>query len=135
VQPFTNIMNVVAMKGSDVLAMFGQQWTGTLNTTAPKVLQVSANVREAYDRTLAAGVNRLTSLTINGQPVDPNATYRVAMNEFLGGGGDGFLAIRNGTKVFVGKSDLDVLIAYLGAHSTQAAPYPVPAADRITATG
>jgi 5'-nucleotidase len=135
VQPFTNIMNVVAMKGSDVLAMFGQQWTGTLNTTAPKVLQVSANVRETYDRTLAAGVNRLTSLTINGQPVDPNATYRVAMNEFLGGGGDGFLAIRNGTKVFVGKSDLDVLIAYLGAHSTQAAPYPVPAADRITATG
>jgi 5'-nucleotidase len=135
VQPFTNIMNVVAMKGSDVLTMFGQQWTGTLNTTAPKVLQVSANVRETYDRTPPAGTNRLTSLTINGQPVDPNATYRVAMNEFLGGGGDGFLAIKNGTKVFVGKSDLDVLIAYLGAHSTQAAPYPVPAADRITATG
>ena len=98
VQPFTNIMNVVAMKGSDVLTMFGQQWTGTLNTTAPKVLQVSANVRETYDRTLAAGTNRLTSLTINGQPVDPNATYRVAMNEFLGGGGDGFLAIRNGPR-------------------------------------
>ena len=132
VQPFTNIMNVVAMKGSDVLTMFGQQWTGTLNTTAPKVLQVSANVREVYNAALPAGTNKLTSLTINGQPVDPNATYRVAMNEFLGGGGDGFLAIRNGTKVFVGKSDLDVLIDYLGKHSSQAAPYPVPAGGRIT---
>jgi 5'-nucleotidase len=134
VQPFTNVMNVIAMKGADVLTMFAQQWT-VPNVTTPKVLQVSANVRETYDRSLAAGANRLTSLTINGQPVDPNATYRVAMNEFLGGGGDGFVAIRNGTKVFVGKSDLDVLIAYLGAHSTQATPYPVPAADRITTTG
>jgi len=75
--------------------------------------------------------NRLVSLTINGAPVDPNATYRVAMNEFLGGGGDGFTAIRNGTKVFVGKSDLDVLIAYLGAHSSQASPYPVPTGGRV----
>ena len=54
------------------------------------------------------------------------------MNEFLGGGGDNFTAIRNGTKVFVGKSDLDVLVDYLTANSSATSPYPVPTADRIT---
>ena len=129
VQPFTNIMNVVSMSGTDVLTMFGQQWVG--QGTAVKTLQVSANVSEQFRATGALNENRLISVTINGVAVDPNATYRVAMNEFLGGGGDGFTAIRNGTKVFVGKSDLDVLIAYLGAHSSQASPYPVPAGGRI----
>jgi 5'-nucleotidase len=133
VQPFTNIMNVIAMKGSDVTTMFGQQWVG--QGANAKTLQVSANVHEVVSSSGALNVNRLVSLTVDGQPIDPNRVYRVAMNEFLGGGGDGFTAIRNGTKVFVGKSDLDVLIAYLGAHSTQAAPYPVPSTDRITATG
>ena len=129
VQPFTNVMNVVSMKGADVLTMFGQQWVG--QGTAAKTLQVSANVSEVVRATGALNENRLVSVAINGVPVDPAATYRVAMNEFLGGGGDGFTAIRNGTKVFVGKSDLDVLIAYLGAHSSQASPYPVPTGGRV----
>jgi 5'-nucleotidase len=133
VQPFTNVMNVISMKGSDVTTMFGQQWVG--QNGSDKVLQVSANVRETYARSAPVNTDRLTSLTVNGAAIDPAATYRVAMNEFLGGGGDGFTAIRNGTKSFVGKSDLDVLIAYLGAHSSATAPYPVPAADRIGLTG
>ncbi|MEZ0446600.1 bifunctional metallophosphatase/5'-nucleotidase [Cellulomonas sp. ICMP 17802] len=130
VQPFTNIMNVVQMSGADVLTMFGQQWT--TQNGSNKILQVSANVSEVIRATGATNENRLVSVSVDGVPVDPAATYRVAMNEFLGGGGDNFVAIRNGTKVFVGKSDLDVLIAYLGAHSSQAAPYPVPAGGRIT---
>ena len=110
--------------------MFGQQWVG--QGASPKVLQVSANVSEVVRPTGAVNENRLVSVAINGVPVNPTATYRVAMNEFLGGGGDDFTAIRSGTKVFVGKSDLDVLIAYLGKHSSQAAPYPVPTGGRIT---
>ena len=95
----------------------------------------SANVSEVVRATGALNENRLVSVAVDGVPVDPAATYRVAMNEFLGGGGDGFTAIRNGTKVFVGHSDLDVLIAYLGAHSSQAAPYPVPTGGRIVIGG
>jgi 5'-nucleotidase len=109
--------------------MFGQQWVG--QNSAVKTLQVSANVTEVVRATGGLNENRLVSVAVNGVPVDPNGTYRVAMNEFLGGGGDGFTAIRNGSKVFVGKSDLDVLIAYLGAHSSQASPYPVPTGGRI----
>jgi 5'-nucleotidase len=133
VQPFTNIMNVIAMKGSDVLTMFGQQWVG--QNGANKILQVSGNVHETIAPSGETNANRLTSLTVNGAAINPDATYHVAMNEFLGGGGDGFTAIRNGTKTFVGKSDLDVLIAYLGAHSSASSPYPVPAADRIGLSG
>jgi 5'-nucleotidase len=130
VQPFTNLMNVIAMKGSDLTTMFGQQWVG--QGTNVKILQVSSNVRETYNPAAPNGTDKVTSLTVDGAPIDPNKTYRVAMNEFLGGGGDGFTAIRNGQKVFVGKSDLDVLIDYLGLHSSEAAPYPVPTGGRIT---
>jgi 5'-nucleotidase len=133
VQPFTNIMNVIAMSGADVITMFGQQWVG--QGTNAKTLQISSNVHQVVRSTGALNENRLVSLTIDGQPVDPAKTYRVAMNEFLGGGGDGFTAIRNGTKVFVGGSDLDVLVAYLGAHSSSSSPYPVPTVPTRTTFG
>ncbi len=42
------------MKGSDVLTMFGQQWSRNSGHQAPKVLQVSANVAETYSATGAA---------------------------------------------------------------------------------
>ena len=118
-------------RGADVLTMFGQQWT-TQNAGEQRILQVSSNVAETYDPTRPANTDKLVSLTVDGVPIDPSATSRVAMNEFLGGGGDNFTAIRNGTKVFVGKSDLDVLVDYLTANSSATSPYPVPTADRIT---
>lgn len=58
--------------------------------------------------------------------------YRVAMNEFLAGGGDGFAALGQGTNKLVGAFDLDLFNAYLAAHSTAAAPLAPPATDRIT---
>jgi 5'-nucleotidase len=133
VQPFTNIMNVIALSGADVTTMFQQQWVGQGNNA--KTLQVSANVHQVVKSSGALNENRLVSLTIDGQPVDPARTYRVAMNEFLGGGGDGFTVIRNGTKAFVGRSDLDVLVDYLGAHSSAGSPYPVPVVPSRTTFG
>ncbi|WP_210408419.1 5'-nucleotidase C-terminal domain-containing protein, partial [Allokutzneria sp. NRRL B-24872] len=59
-------------------------------------------------------------------------TYRVAMNEFLAGGGDGFPAFKDGKNKLVGASDLDAFTAYLGAHSSQSSPLDPPKADRIT---
>lgn len=69
---------------------------------------------------------------LNGEAIAPARTYRVAMNEFLAGGCDGFAALGQGANKLVGALDLDLPNAYLAAHSTAAAPLTPPATERIT---
>ncbi len=64
--------------------------------------------------------------------IAPARTYRVAMNEFLAGGCDGFAALGQGANKLVGAFDLDLSNSYLAAHSTAAAPLTPPATERIT---
>ena len=71
------------------------------------------------------------TIKLNGEAIDQARTYRVAMNEFLADGGDGFAALGQGTNKLVGALDLDLFNAYLAAHSTAAAPLAPPATDRI----
>ncbi|MFF7181781.1 5'-nucleotidase C-terminal domain-containing protein [Streptomyces sp. NPDC008121] len=132
VQPFTNMMNVVDLSGANLLAALKQQVSGA-NATSVKILQVSRGLTYTLDMT-KSGADRVVdgSVKLNGVAIDPAKTYRVAMNEFLAGGGDGFPALAAGTNKLVGASDLDLFNAYLAAHSTAASPLPVPAADRIT---
>ncbi|MFF0748298.1 bifunctional metallophosphatase/5'-nucleotidase [Streptomyces sp. NPDC004267] len=132
VQPFTNMMNVVDLSGANLITALKQQVSGS-NLNSVKILQVSKGLTYTLDMT-KSGADRVVDGTIklNGAPIDPAKTYRVAMNEFLAGGGDGFGALATGTNKLVGASDLDVFNAYLSAHSSAAAPLQVPAADRIT---
>ncbi|MBV7670060.1 bifunctional metallophosphatase/5'-nucleotidase [Streptomyces halstedii] len=132
VQPFTNMMNVVDLTGAQLVAALQQQVSGS-NEASPKILQISEGLTYTLDLTKSGG-DRVVAGTIrlNGEAIDPAKTYRVAMNEFLAGGGDGFAALGQGTNKLVGPSDLDVFNDYLAAHSTATAPLAPPAADRIT---
>ncbi|POX41307.1 bifunctional metallophosphatase/5'-nucleotidase [Streptomyces sp. Ru73] len=132
VQPFTNMMNVVSLTGKQLLTALQQQVSGP-NQSSPKILQVSKGLTYTLDMT-KSGADRIVadSVKLNGAPLDPAKTYRVAMNEFLAGGGDGFTAFKEGTDKYVGPSDLDAFTAYLGAHSSASGPLDPPKADRIT---
>jgi 5'-nucleotidase len=132
VQPFTNMMNVVDLTGAQLVTALQQQVSGS-NEASPKILQVSRGLTYTLDLT-KSGANRVVadSIELNGEAIDPARTYRVAMNEFLAGGGDGFPALGEGTNKLVGASDLDLFNAYLAAHSTATAPLDPPATDRIT---
>ncbi|MER7910960.1 bifunctional metallophosphatase/5'-nucleotidase [Streptomyces sp. NPDC096068] len=132
VQPFTNMMTAVDLTGAQLVTALQQQVSGA-NLTSPKILQVSKGFTYTLDTT-KAGADRIvvSSVRLNGEPIDPAKTYRVAMNEFLSGGGDGFAVLKDHKNKLVGASDLDMFTAYLTAHSTASAPLPVPAANRIT---
>ncbi|WP_051886545.1 bifunctional metallophosphatase/5'-nucleotidase [Streptomyces hygroscopicus] len=132
VQPFTNMMNVIDLTGSQLITALQQQVSGS-NEASPKILQVSRSLTYTLDLT-KSGRDRIVtdSVKLNGEPIDPAKTYRVAMNEFLAGGGDGFAAFKEGTNKLVGASDLDTFTAYLSAHSSQSEPLDPPKADRIT---
>lgn len=135
VQPFTNMMQVKTLTGAQLIQVLQQQVSGT-NTAAPKILQISKNLAYTLDLN-KAGADRVVvdSIRLNGAPVDPAAKYRVAANEFLAGGGDGFPAFAAGTDKLVGASDLDLFTAYLTGNSTASTPFAPPAANRIKVIG
>ncbi|MFD3910917.1 bifunctional metallophosphatase/5'-nucleotidase [Streptomyces sp. NPDC058603] len=132
VQPFTNMMNAVDLTGAQLITALQQQVSG-VNEASPKILQVSKGLTYTLDMTKTGAARVVTdSVKLDGTAIDPAKTYRVAMNEFLAGGGDGFPALGEGKNKLVGPSDLDLFNAYLAANSTAQAPLAPPAADRIT---
>ncbi|KAA6214638.1 bifunctional metallophosphatase/5'-nucleotidase [Streptomyces albofaciens JCM 4342] len=134
VQPFTNMTNVVSLTGAQLLTALQQQVSGP-NEASPKILQMSEGLTYTLDLTKSGAARVVAdSVRLDGAPLDPAKTYRVAMNEFLAGGGDGFTALKEGKDKYVGPSDLDAFTAYLTAHSSAAAPLAPPKADRITVT-
>ncbi|WP_128379838.1 bifunctional metallophosphatase/5'-nucleotidase [Streptomyces cavernae] len=132
VQPFANTVNLVNLTGAQLITALQQQVSGA-NEAAPKILQISKGLTYTLDLTKTGAARVVAdSVKLNGAAIDPAATYRVAMNSFLAGGGDGFAELGKGADVLVGGDDLAAFEAYLTANSSAAAPYPVPAADRIT---
>ncbi|MEU3852619.1 bifunctional metallophosphatase/5'-nucleotidase [Streptomyces sp. NPDC029554] len=132
VQPFANTVNLQDFTGAQLIQALKEQVSGP-NAAAPKILQVSAGLTYTLDLT-KSGADRVVtdSIKLNGSAIDPAATYRVATNSFLAGGGDGFPTLGQGTNDVVGADDLTALEQYLTANSSAANPIAPPKADRIT---
>ena len=120
VEPFSNELGYVALKGSDLKDALEQQWKSDLNSqnSRPMLkLSLSSNVRYTYDPAKPDG-QRITSVTINGEPLKADGTYTVGSVNFLLDGGDSFEALtRGGATVTNGNLDRDVFNEYLAAHS------------------
>lgn len=123
VQPFSNVMGVTSLTGAQLDKLLEQQWTAA----GEKILQPSAGLRFTIDRGRPVG-DRVSAITIDGKPVDPAATYKVAANNFLLGGGDGFTTFTEGKDQVLGPIDLDGFVAYLGSVGT----ITPPKLDRIS---
>lgn len=125
VQPFNNYLVSLTMTGQDIYDLLTQQVTGA-NAASHKILQVSKGF--SYQISPSGPVDG--SVTLNGQPIDKAASYRVVTNNFLQGGGDAFAAFTKGTDPYYGGLDIDAFAAYLEANS----PYTPGSLDRITGT-
>ncbi|MEV6699032.1 bifunctional metallophosphatase/5'-nucleotidase [Streptomyces sp. NPDC051453] len=132
VQPFSNTVNLADLTGAQVITALQQQVSGS-NEASPKILQPSAGLTYTLDMTKTGAARVVVdSIRLNGTAIDPAATYRVAMNSFLAGGGDGFAALGQGKNPLVGSDDLKAFNDYLTANSSAASPIAPPKADRIT---
>ena len=81
----------------------------------------SAGFTYAFDMGRPAGA-RVVCAALDGQPIDPAASYRVTMNSFLAAGGDSFTLFNEGRDAMTGAVDLDALEAWLAAHPALALP-------------
>ena len=122
VQPFGNILVTMTMTGAQIDAVLEQQFTG-----GNGILQVPASL--TYERHPAtAAPDRARNIRVNGAALDPAASYRVTVNNFLADGGDGYTVFRQGTSRYFGEIDLDAFARYLTA-ITPTSPGPQ---NRIT---
>lgn len=117
VLPFVNNLWTTALTGAQFKTLLEQQWQtnpdGTVPSRAYLQLGLSKNVNYTYDAARAAG-DRITSVRVNGELLDPARSYRVGTFSFLATGGDNFRIFTEGTNTRdSGLVDRDAWIGYL----------------------
>ncbi|QZN84433.1 ExeM/NucH family extracellular endonuclease [Cellulomonas sp. C5510] len=120
VLPFVNNLWTTTLTGDQVVTMLEQQWQTNADGTIPSrpylQLGLSDNVTYTYDESQPLG-SRITSVTVDGAPIDPEAEYRIGTFSFLAQGGDNFRVLAEGAGTTdSGLIDRDAWIAYLEAN-------------------
>lgn len=122
VQPFSNDLVTMTLTGDQIKHVLEQQFDNPL-VGQQRFLQVSDGFGYSWSASAPTG-SKVSNITLNGIPIDPSGTYRVTVNSFLSGGGDGFTVLASGTNKLIGEVDLQALVDWFGAHSP-VAPGPV----------
>jgi 5'-nucleotidase len=123
VQPFSNVLMVREFTGAEIEAILEQQFrNNSSGQPAHVILQVNEGFTYTWSDSATNG-NRIdpASIKLDGVTLDAGATYQVAMNNFLGFGGDSFPTMLAGDIVKFGADDLVALEDYLGLND----PYDI----------
>jgi 5'-nucleotidase len=125
-QPFRNQLVTLTLTGGQIKTMLEQQWA---DPKRPRILQVSKGFTYTWDGARPTGDHIVADrMSLNGARIDPAASYRVTVNNYLAVGGDGFTALKDGTAPQFGIYDVDALFGYFQANS----PIAPEAAGRIS---
>ncbi|MDR1450557.1 MAG: 5'-nucleotidase C-terminal domain-containing protein, partial [Propionibacteriaceae bacterium] len=135
VLPFNNNLSIVSLTGRQVTEMLAEQWQrdadGNLPTRPYLELGLSDDVAYAYTETAetctaaAAGnasvpcqKGSIINVTLRGEPIDPEAVYKIATFNFLAAGGDNFWVFQEASKVVdTGLLDWEGWVDYIRAAS------------------
>ncbi len=137
VLPFGNTVVVMDLTGAQLRALLEQQFIRN-NHAHDSVLQVSKGFTYSWDATRPAGQRVLAaSVKLHGVPIDDAKVYRVAANNFLAEGGDGFPAFANAAnKIDTQVRDIDAVVDYLVKNDRAGTPAGIAVPEgRIQATG
>ena len=85
--PFGNRTILLEVTGTDLLAAL-ENGVGGVEMGAGRFPHVSG-MAFGFDASKPPG-SRVAGVTVGGTPLDPSRTYRLATNDFLGRGGDGY---------------------------------------------
>lgn len=94
--PFGNTLAVLDLKGEELVAALDYGVSRPAEGAFPQVagLKLVYCASAPCPAALRSG-GRVTELTVNGVPVDWAATYRIAVNSFMTGGGDGYAMLKD----------------------------------------
>lgn len=98
--PFGNVTVLMEISGANLLAAL-ENGVSEVENKAGRFPQISG-MTLVYDASAPKG-SRITNLIIGGKPLDQAKLYRLATNDYLASGGDGYAALKLG-KVLVDAS-------------------------------
>lgn len=118
VMPFANTLVTMSLTGRQVRRVLEQQWQPVETDRQFRALGTSDGLTWTFDPTRSTG-DRITSVTVGGAPLDPEASYRVAVSSFLAEGGDSFTEFTEGADVRdTGLVDSEAWLVYLAEQRT-----------------
>ena len=117
VQPFGNNIDVATLTGAAIKDALENQWQtpeATEKSGRPRLdMGMSDNVSYTYNPDAPRG-EKITSISIDGKPMEMDKKYRVAASSFLFDGGDEFIDPAKATeRNTVGYNDLQAFVDYL----------------------
>jgi 5'-nucleotidase len=145
----------MSLTAQDIKDLLEQQFAGCRgqSATTTRVMIPSAGFRYRWDGaaacdarisavTLATDGRTETLVDAQGKVLQPEARYRVTVNNYLADGGDGFSTFLRGRDRVGGPPDVDALADYLAAFKPPNRPYlpfspmpaPSPSSSSSTAT-
>jgi len=127
--PFGNVTVLLDMTGADVLAAL-ENGVSQVEEKAGRFPQVSG-LAFTYDPKAAAG-SRVVNVTVGGKALDKAKTYKVATNDYMAGGGDGYAAMKN-AKVVIDASGATLMATTVMNHIAANAPVAPKVEGRIKA--
>jgi 2',3'-cyclic-nucleotide 2'-phosphodiesterase (5'-nucleotidase family) len=81
-----------------------------------------AGAKLVFDASRPKG-SRIVEVSVGGKPLDPRATYKLATNEYVAGGGDGYASLKKGRSVIDASAATlmaNVVMDYIAAKGTVA---------------
>ncbi len=111
--PFGNRLVTLTMSGAQVLEALEEQWPRDPGAL-PRVLKTSGLSYE-WSPARPVGHRIVAACDAERRPLDPSRSYRVTVNDFLAGGGDGFAAFKHSEVEGAGLLDSDALARYLSS--------------------
>jgi 5'-nucleotidase len=124
VLPFSNTIVVMDMTGAQLRTVLEQQWIRKHADSQAAMLHASRGFTYRWDGAKPKGQRVVPgSVKLHGVAIDDTKTYRVAANNFLAEGGDGFTAFaeaanKRDTQIV----DLDAFVRYLANNDRAGKP-------------
>ena len=120
-QPFGNTLVAMTVSGAQLLQLLEQQWHAWTPADRPRLLAVSRGFEYAWNGACPRGRRIIPhSVRIDGLEVVPSGWYRIAANDFLVDGGEGYNVLRQGTERVAGPFDVAALERYVTSRETTA---------------
>lgn len=122
--PFANTLVLIEITGTDLVRALENGFS-LVDSGSGRFPQV-AGMEIDVDLARPSG-SRVAAVTIAGKPLEPGRLYRLATNDFLARGGDGYSALRN-AEIIINARDGD-LIVNIVTDALKAMPRVAPGED------
>ncbi len=109
VLPFGNMVTVIEVSGQDIMDALAYG-TDAYPATAGKFPHVAGM---SYELHQDGEAYKVENILVAGEPIDPAASYKLATNDFLAVGGDGYTMFEGKPEIMLQGLMLDLVVDYI----------------------